>query len=160
MKKTLILGWGNPDREDDGAAWYVLAELARRLGLGGMDAWESGGELDAGDLSIRFTLQLLPELAETVAGFRRVCFVDAHTGEIPGEVAFRPVAPAFQASPFTHHLTPESCLAIAASFTAELPEAVLLSVRGYSFEFAGGLSPRTAALVAPAVDRIAHWLES
>ena len=59
--KTLLLGWGNPDRQDDGAAWHILAEVARRSGLPlpdeeGESFAEPGAELD-----LFFTLQLTPE---------------------------------------------------------------------------------------------------
>ena len=31
--KTLIIAYGNRDREDDGAGWHILDKLAHRLGL-------------------------------------------------------------------------------------------------------------------------------
>ena len=63
--KTLLLGWGNPDRQDDGAAWHVLEEVARRSGLPVPEEdGESFGPL-GNELDLLFTLQLTPELAET-----------------------------------------------------------------------------------------------
>ena len=32
-KKILLLGYGNPDREDDGVAWHVLKGVAEGLSL-------------------------------------------------------------------------------------------------------------------------------
>ncbi|MRR28911.1 hypothetical protein EG834_00930 [bacterium] len=130
------------------------------MGLSGMTSWESDGELDSENLSVKFALQLVPEYAEMVSNYARVCFVDAHTGEIPEEVSVRPLLAAFQSSPFTHHLTPEACLAIAGTFSPHLPEAILVSVRGYSFEFSQQLSAQTAALVDLAVDAVCSWLEA
>ena len=31
MDKTLVIGYGNVDRQDDGAAWHILARLAKQL---------------------------------------------------------------------------------------------------------------------------------
>jgi len=31
--KTLIIAYGNRDREDDGAAWHILDKLAQQLEL-------------------------------------------------------------------------------------------------------------------------------
>ncbi len=32
LAKALILGYGNVDRQDDGAAWHILVGLCRKLG--------------------------------------------------------------------------------------------------------------------------------
>jgi hypothetical protein len=39
------------------------------------------------------------------------------------------------------------------------PQAVLLSVRGYQFEFERQLSPETTALVPEALELILGWME-
>ena len=41
---------------------------------------------------------------------------------------------------------------------AEMPEAKLLSIRGYRFGFSRELSPETAALVEQAVETLRRWL--
>jgi hypothetical protein len=51
-----------------------------------------------------FELQLTPELAETIAQYDRVCFVDAHTGAVQHDMNVSEIAAEFQASPLTHHL--------------------------------------------------------
>ena len=57
-----------------------------------------------------FVLQVTPELAETIAAYDRVCFVDAHTGSVPEDLHKSVVKPEYQSSPFTHHMTPATCL--------------------------------------------------
>ncbi len=158
-KKTLLLGYGNIDREDDGVAYHVLAEIARRLGRPAPDAVEEAFDLQGEEIELLFVLQLTPELAETAAEFERICFIDAHTGAVPEEVRAVPVRQEFQTSPFTHHLTPESLLSFTGALYGQEPEALLVSVRGYSFGFSRALSPRTAELAAQAADRIWDWLE-
>jgi Ni,Fe-hydrogenase maturation factor len=82
---TLFIGYGNPDRQDDGVAWHVLKGVADELGLETSQTWEdplpSTTEVD-----FAFHLQLTPELAEDITAYDRVCFVDAHTGKIPENV--------------------------------------------------------------------------
>ena len=157
MNQTLVLGYGNPDRQDDGVAWHVLHALAVRLGLPVPDSYED--EFPSNErLDFAFTLQLTPEMAEQIAPYERVCFVDAHTGSIATEVQLAPVESQFQHSPFTHHLTPQSLLAMCQSLYSKTPQAVLLSVRGYRFEFERELSAESAALVPEAVERIVGWM--
>jgi Ni,Fe-hydrogenase maturation factor len=165
MKSTLIIGYGNVDRQDDGAAWHVLAQLAQKLGRG-----ETGSpDKESGSLEDEFypegeyphllsALQLTPEMAETVAEYERVCFVDAHTGAIPDEIGWEAVTAEFQKSPFTHHLTPQSCLSLVQEIYHTAPEAILVSVRGYDFGFKRELSERTGELVTLAVARVWEWL--
>jgi Ni,Fe-hydrogenase maturation factor len=70
-----------------------------------------------------------------------------------------PVETQFQHSPFTHHLTPQSLLSMCQTLYGKTPQAVLLSVRGYQFEFERQLSPETTALVPEALELILGWME-
>ena len=157
MNQTLVLGYGNPDRQDDGVAWHVLHALALKLGLPTPDSYEE--EFPPNEkLDFAFSLQLTPEMAEQIAAYERVCFVDAHTGSIAAQVQLVPVIGQFQHSPFTHHLTAQSLLSMCQSLYGKTPQAALLSVRGYQFEFECGLSAETAALVPEAVEMILGWI--
>ena len=156
---TLFIGYGNPDRQDDGVAWHVLKGVADRLGLETSQTWEdplpSTPEAD-----FAFHLQLTPELAEDLTYYDRVCFVDAHTGKIPMNVQVVDVTPEYQTSPFTHHLTPEMLLSMSQELYQKTPEAILVSVRGYEFGFETELSPFTSSLVTEAVERTVGWLKA
>lgn len=158
MNQKLVIGYGNPDRQDDGVAWHVLHALAARLDLPAPDSYED--DFTPNDrLDFIFTLQLTPEMAEQIAPFERVCFVDAHTGSIAVPVQLIPLEGRFQHSPFTHHLTPQSLLSMCQTLYGKTPLAALLSVRAHQFEFERQLSPDTAALVPAAVELILGWLE-
>ena len=163
MKRTLILGYGNFDRQDDGVAWHVLAEVARRLGCAVPLSPEDEFPLDAGAPDnvvpdFLFELQLTPEMAETIAQYERVCFVDAHTGAVPHDVNVSEIVAEFQASPLTHHLTPQSLLTFGQTLYNVRPEAMLVSVRGYQFGFERELSPLTAQLAEDAAAKIVDWV--
>ena len=159
MKDTLIIGYGNIDRQDDGVAWHILAEIAKLHGLEEFIT-ENESFREESWLHLIFELQLTPEMAELIANFTRVCFVDAHTGNIEGDVSFNPLQPEYKPSAFTHHMSPETCLSLAKTLYQREPEALLASVRGYEFEFGDNLSPKTAELAGLCVKKINTWLIS
>ena len=159
MQKTLIYGYGNIDREDDGVAWHILSRLAKYLNIPFPDSPSDVCEPVEGNPSIYFSLQLTPEFTEEIAHYDRVCFVDAHTGNIPDDLSFQRIEPEMQKSPFTHHLTPQSCLALCSHLYRKTPAAVLISVRGYEFNFSQNLSAKTDILANQAVSQIIDWLK-
>jgi len=156
--KALIVGIGNPDRGDDGVAWHVLRALAQQLERRLVE-WD-GEDLDPDEPSPHLIcmLQLTPEVAELLGEYERVCFVDAHTGAYAEDLRFEPLEADFQASPFTHHLTPQACLVLAETMVGHAPRAVVCSLRGYEFGFSHALSAATAGLAERAVERIMAWL--
>lgn len=154
---VLILGYGNPDREDDGVAWHLLDRLARRLDPSGQGMGEE--TVRAFDrVTLQFSLQLMPEMAEQVAMFDRVLFIDAHTGSEPEDLTWQPLTAHFQQSPFTHHMTPATLLSIAESLYGSRPQAVLVALRGFAFGFQRGLSEQTQKLAELAEQKIWDWL--
>ncbi len=157
MNRTLLIGYGNPDREDDGVAWHILRAIAIKLGLPAPSSYEDEFPQNA-QVDFAFYLQLTPEMAEEISAYEHVCFLDAHTGAIPEPVRLIDVESDFQRSPFTHHLTPQSLISICETLYKNKPDAALLSVRGYQFLFSRQLSEETQALVPEAVELIWDWL--
>jgi len=153
-KNILIIGYGNPDREDDGVAWHILTGITARLGRKIPSDYLEGFPESEQNPVLFFELQLVPENAEMIAASDLVIFVDAHTGNIPDDLLVKQLSPVFQKSPFTHHLTPESCLAMAGAVYGKTPEAFLVTVHGFEFGFSLELSPKTAELSQLAVDQI------
>ena len=82
-----------------------------------------------------FILQLIPELAETISIYQRVCFIDAHTGNVSEDVNVVEVKAEYQRSPFTHHMTADTCLSLVQTIYGQTPQAILISVRGFEFGF-------------------------
>ncbi len=156
MKRTLLIGYGNPDREDDGVAWHILRALTVKMGLTAPSSYEDEFPQNA-LMDFAFYLQLTPEMAEEISAYEYVCFVDAHTGAIPEPVRLIGVDSDFQRSPFTHHLTPQSLMSMCETLYGKKPDAALLSVLGYRFLFTQQLSEETQALVPQAVDLIWEW---
>lgn len=122
----LVLGYGNPGRQDDGMG-PAMAEAVQRLAMPGVSA-------DA-------DYQLNIEDAAHMAEFDRVLFVDA---SIDGEEPFacRRVAPGADIAFTSHSVSPESVLAICEDHFGHSPETHVLAIRGYEFEFAEGITSR------------------
>jgi hydrogenase maturation protease len=161
-RNVLIVGIGNFDRQDDGVAWHILQGIKEKLGrTTSASPYESTDEPE-GDQDPRtlFSLQLFPEMLDTIAEFDHVCFVDAHTGAIEEELNFREVEPVQQANPLTHHMTPETLLSLTQIAHNKTPQSILVSVRGYSFQYQQQLSPETTRLAEKAIDRIWDWLNT
>ena len=145
--KTLIIAYGNRDREDDGAGWHILNQLAHKFGL---ETPEFPGEQVStadGKLTLLYLFQLLPEMAEDIGDYEQLIFIDAHNSPSLPNLVFQEVSPNQTHSAFTHHLSAGELLAIAQVLGKKLPSSWMLSVRGFSFRFAEALSPETAELV-------------
>jgi hydrogenase maturation protease len=122
--RVLILGYGNPGRQDDGlgpAAAGLIDELA----------WPQVSAFD--------TYQLDIEDAMDVAVHDIVWFVDAaKTGADPFIVS--ELTPNCTLEFSSHLVRPETILAMAQRYFGRAPQAFLLGIRGYDFDFVEGLT--------------------
>jgi len=151
MKNTILLGYGNPDRGDDGVAWHFLQKLVSKFEAEDVDLLTSDIIRISDSIDIWFNLQLLPELSEAIANYERAIFIDAHTGEIQKDINLQRVEPKYTSSPFTHHMTPSTVLSLTNSFGGKCPDSWLLSIRGYEFNFERSLTERTSKLISEAL---------
>ena len=126
-ERVLVLCWGNPGRLDDGLG-PCLADRLRALAIPGV--------------TVDSTYQLQVEHADLVAQADLVVFVDASmTG--PSPFLAQPLAPLGRPAFSTHALEPGTVLALAKELYDACPRALLLGVRGYSFDgFGEELSER------------------
>lgn len=158
IPKTLIIGYGNPDREDDGVAWHILKGLAEFLGIDFPDSLYEEIVNSHPKLHFLFDLQLIPEMSYDIKEFKRICFVDAHTGALENDLNFQILERKFQKSPLTHHMTPQTVLSILDSAFDVQPEAILVSVRGFQFGFSNKLSINSQKLADQAIIEISNWI--
>ena len=154
MTRTLVVGFGNVYRRDDGVGFAVLNALRERLGRPLLDADECGPDDLGHAIDTLFVHQLVPELAEVVAQYDRVFFVDAHVGIAPELVRVEELVADYKSTQVSHQLPPCTVLAMVQDLYDHHPSGVLLSIRGYDFDFGEGLSTQTAALVPEAVGLI------
>ncbi|MBI5950824.1 MAG: hydrogenase maturation protease [Chloroflexi bacterium] len=146
--RTLILGYGNTLRKDDGLGVYAAQALAS-LPL-------------PDDVEIRTCQQLSPELSPTLAQVDHAIFIDAalaSNGEKPGTINTRILHPKTnQPSGITHHFDPETLLAMAESLYGHAPQATLFSVVAASFDLEEGLSSEANAALPVLIGSIKKHL--
>jgi len=123
-KRTLlVLGFGNPGRQDDGLGPAIAEGLAQH-------GWP--------EVTVETDYQLNIEHGAMIAEHDAVLFVDASvTAREPFEV--KSIQPASEIAFTTHSLSPEAVLAIAEEHFGACPPAWVMAVRGHTFEFAEGL---------------------
>jgi hydrogenase maturation protease len=154
MGHTLVIGYGNLDRQDDGVAYHVINALRRRLGQDGLDEEETGLEELGAAIDSIFVVQLAPELLDTAAAYEQTIFVDAHARTDIGDLYWAPVQPEYASATFTHHMTPALFLALLQALYRREPAGSMVSIRGHRFDFQRGLSAATQAFVEPAAEQI------
>jgi hydrogenase maturation protease len=142
---VLVIGIGNPGRQDDGLGPAAAAAI-EKLGL-------SGVTVDA-------DYQLNVEDAQSIGRFPLVLFVDADAaGEAPFSV--QPVRPREQMSFSTHSVEAEAVLHMAHEMFAARTRAYMVGIRGYAFEgFGEVLSPQAQGNLDAAVAFLAALLRS
>jgi hydrogenase maturation protease len=144
---TLILGWGNPGRLDDGLG-PAFAEALETMHLPGV--------------TVDSDYQLQIEDASEVASFERVVFVDAdRTGAEP--FWMQRIYPSPRdggwTSFSTHSVTPGAVLTMARELFDAEPEAWLLGIRGYEFsDFGEQLSDRAGRNLDQALEFVSSAL--
>lgn len=156
---TLVIGYGNPSRRDDGVALHVVNALRARWGRPALDAGNDGWDDLQGSRDSLFLQQLTPELAETLADYDVVVFVDAALPEAGEPVRVLPVEPALRMAAVSHHMEPGALLALTHQLYGQAPAGWLVSVRGHDMDFGDRLSPETAAALPEAVARVAALVE-
>ena len=126
MRRTLVLGWGNPARGDDGIGPAIVTALA-------------AANLESVDVAVDYQLQI--EHAADLAGYERVIFVDAdRSGRC--SVCFGRLTASHHRPAYTSHaLQPAAVLGLAEDLFGDAPEAWLLAVGGESFGLGERLSP-------------------
>jgi len=140
---VLVIGYGNPGRQDDGLG-PALAEAVERLCIP--------------DVTVEAEYQLTVEDAATVALHRYVVFADASVaGREP--FFFSRVPPATHTSFSTHSLEPEAVLALGRDLFQADTKGYALGIRGYRFnEFGEALSDEGQQNLAAALHFIVPLL--
>lgn len=139
MGCTLVIGFGNPLRRDDGLGWAAASEVRDRA---------------AGTLVEVLTVhELVPDLAEPLSRATLAIMIDAAVDAAPGRAVWRTVevGPAAPVTPaFTHQVTPEVLGLLARELYGRCPRILLCTVGGADF----GTGDRLSAPVAAALPGI------
>lgn len=138
---TLVVGYGNALRSDDGLGWHAAEILSEDPRL-------------AGALVLQ-RHQLMPELALDISGASLVVLVDASHALPAGTVTVTPVGQAGQVGTWSHHLSPPSLVALAHELYGRAPEVFLVSAGAECFEVGDRLSAVVDAALPQVVDAVA-----
>jgi hydrogenase maturation protease len=141
----LVIGYGSSLRSDDGLG-LRLAALVADCGWPGVEA-----------LAVH---QLNPELAEALAGARRVVFVDAYAANCRQEVLVQSLHPDRWVGPLLHATDPRHLLMLARDLYGHLPQAWLVAVPGSNFDLGDSLSPAARRGLQAALERVAALLHA
>jgi hydrogenase maturation protease len=147
MNPLLLIGYGNPLRQDDGLGWRI-ANAVEALGLA--------------NLLVVPAQQLSLELAAPIAAAEEVMFVDATFGEFPRRLALKPLqlksqAPTSAPQTWSHLLTPQVLLILAGQLYGHQPSALQLLVPAHWDGHGEGLSPAAQAAMEAAIPLLLGW---
>lgn len=143
---SLVVGYGNPLRGDDGIGWVIAGRLATDPRFAGT--------------AILQRHQLTPELALDVSRADLVVLVDARSGPPAGSVSVERVDPAgATGTTWSHHLGPASLVALAGELYGRAAPVQVVSVGVGSLEVGEGLSPAVEAAVELAMETIAGLIQ-
>jgi hydrogenase maturation protease len=145
LKPLLLIGYGNPLRQDDGLGWSIAMAI-EALGLPG--------------LQVLAAQQLTLELAAPMALAETVVFVDAAYGIAP--LALKPLhhnpqAPDPGPQTWSHQLTPQALLFLAGQLYGHQPAALQLLVPARWDGHGEGFSPEAAAVLPTAIALLVGW---
>ncbi|MBI5669256.1 MAG: hydrogenase maturation protease [Chloroflexi bacterium] len=141
MARTLIVGYGNPLRADDGLGWHAAQQLAERI--------------ERDDVAIVTCHQLTPELAEAVSQVDLAIFIDAACVGEPGTFRCEEIQPDSRAHvDFTHRFDTPALLACAQVLYGSCPRAVLCSIAAESFDLTEDLSNAVQAALPTLVRQV------
>jgi len=140
--RVLVLGIGNPGREDDGLG-PALAARIEALGLAGVDA-------DA-------NYQLNIEDAELCSRYAAVVFADA-ARRLRTPFRLTKLKPDAAAPMTSHALDPGMVLALCEKLYGRRPDTRLLALRGHRWGLKEGLSPAAASDLDAALAFLADFL--
>lgn len=149
--KTLVIGYGNSLRTDDGFGWHVASDLLAA-------SWSTSN-----DVRILQEFQLTPELAYDLAETDLVLFVDVREDHDtpPGTLATRNLAPTQSGLGITsHHVTPEALLGLCESLFDRVPRAIALEAAASEFSEGTDLTPPLREAIPQALAQVKQLLET
>lgn len=124
MKDTLVYGFGNVGRQDDGVGIFLV------------EKWENWArENGVTHIDFEYNFQLNIEDADTISRYKKVIFVDASIERDNTSVMLHPVEPTDQTEFTMHAMHPGFILHLCNCLYDKCPETCLISIKGYEFEF-------------------------
>jgi len=151
MKNILIYGYGNPGRQDDGLG-VMLAER--------VDSWAKDKQLSSVKTDTNYQLNI--EDAYGLDKYDIVVFADASIEELDNYL-LEELHPKLDVNFSMHSVSPNFVLGVAKEMYNQLPDAYLLHIKGYEWEFMNepteGAIQNLEVAYSQLVSKIEGWLE-
>jgi len=143
--KILIYGYGNPGRQDDGLGAAFIAAIEKWI-----------AEQEITHIALDTNYQLNIEDAHLISGYDKVVFVDA-TIEPIDSFSFTKVIPSDAKVEFTMHaVSPAFVVDLCQKIFENMPEAWLLHLKGYNWDFEEKLSEKAKENLSAALNFFYH----
>ncbi len=140
MQKILVYGYGNPGRQDD--ALGIL--LAQKIEL-----WAKNNNIPGIVTDTNYQLNI--EDAYKLNDFDKVIYVDASLENIE-QFKFHRILPNLNTTFTMHAVSPEFIIGLCQEIYGDMPDAYLMHIKGYFWEFMGDLSKKAKANLEAAFD--------
>lgn len=163
IARTLVLGYGNPLRGDDGAGAAVIERLQRPSPLPEAEGAAATSPLTkAEEVGLLTAHQLMPEHVDELVQADHVIFVDASVEVPAGEVRARTVVAdtTGEAATTAHHMTPAVLLGLCEAMYARAPAATTIAIGVEAMGYGEALSPTVDRAVDQAVRHIREMLNA
>ena len=141
-----IVGFGNPQRRDDGVGFYIVRQLKSAL--------KSYDKI--GFLSVRHPE---PSIVAELHGAGHILFVDATIKALTHGWQLNQLQPEAEMLPFTtHHFTPMVILGMIKMIYGQSPPTWVLTVEGCDFGFGRRLTAAAKKRARSAISAIVGWV--
>lgn len=143
MKKTLVYGYGNVGRKDDGLGVLLAGAIEQWAETEGL-VW----------INVDTNYQLNIEDAESISNYDVVYFVDASLEEID-DVSISEVKPDDNKIEFSMHaISPAYVLKLCNDMFGKTPQTFLVHLKGYEWDFVEGLSQQAELILKKGIERL------
>ena len=143
--EILIIGYGNPHRQDDGLGPYVVNRLKKRLN-------------HIPGVYFLTMHQLTADIVEKLQYFDIIFFIDATVDELRYGFKFSKVKPEFGLSHYlTHYLKPSLLLGLLQSTYHHNPVTVEVAIQGNNFGFRQELTSEAKTRAEKAISEIVKF---
>jgi hydrogenase maturation protease len=144
--KILVYGYGNPGRQDDGLGVKLTEEL---------DKWCKDNNLSHVHTDTNYQLNL--EDAAYIAGYELVIFADASREDI-NHFCMDRLMPSEKNEFTMHAVSPAFILHLCKQMFNSEPEAYLVHIRGYEWEFMAEMTEKARENLVKAISSIKGFI--